>query len=304
MKVDQFLTRRFRGGWTEKYHLELWHQYSSSGLADPHFEQEITSGDEGKLWQRVWEMVMYRLLVESGYAPTSAKSGPDFCFMIGERKVFVECIAPMPTGLPPEWLAQPDWSGKVQIRRVPSAEILLRWTAAIKEKRDKLEGKVDRKSGSRRRDRGYRGRGIVGDKDCYVIAVDGRMLLNGFDHNTGSSRLPFAVEAVFPIGPLGFPISEDGKIATTGKHSPRFSVRKPKGVEVPTDNFLNVDYAGVSAVIGCTSQSAFNSDLKVAIVHNPEARAPLPARFLGDKGEEYVAARVGPDEYELVLPDR
>ncbi len=177
MSVANFLTARFKGTWTEEYHLGLWEQYSRSGLADPHFEKEITSNDDRRMWQRIWEMIVFRLLVESGHAPTSAARGPDFCFSIGDRRVFIECTAPEPTGLPPEWLEPVDWSTiKTEVSSVPFAEILLRWTAAIKEKYDKLEGPVDRQTGRRRRSHGYRGQGIVRDNDCYVIAIDGRML--------------------------------------------------------------------------------------------------------------------------------
>jgi hypothetical protein len=304
MNVEQFLAQRFRGTWTEEYHLGLWRQYSSSGLADRHFEKEITSGDDQRMWQRIWEMIVYRLLVQSGHTPSSGENGPDFCVTIGNRKVFIECTAPEPTGLPAEWLAPFDWSsGKAECSEVPFTEILLRWTSAIKEKYDKLEGPVDRRNGHRRRERGYRGQGIVGDTDCYVIAIDGRMLLRNRNLAEGNSRFPFAVEAVFPIGPVGFPITQEGKIGKHGKHTLRFSVKNRNNANVPTDNFLNPEYAGVSAVIGCTSEWAYLSDFKVAIAHNPAPRADLPMKMLQGRGDDYVARRTGPDEYELALVD-
>jgi len=302
MSVANFLTARFKGTWTEEYHLGLWEQYSRSGLADPHFEKEITSNDDRRMWQRIWEMIVFRLLVESGHAPTSAARGPDFCFSIGDRRVFIECTAPEPTGLPPEWLEPVDWSTiKTEVSSVPFAEILLRWTAAIKEKYDKLEGPVDRQTGRRRRSHGYRGQGIVRDNDCYVIAIDGRMLLRSRNITEGNSRFPFAVEAVLPIGPVGFPITSEGKIDGRGKHTLRFSIEKRNKSDVPTDSFLNPDYAGVSAVIGCTSEWAWRPGFKVAIAHNPLARAALPLKIFGAKGDDYAAIPTAPDEYELAL---
>jgi type I restriction enzyme S subunit len=305
MDVEQFLAKRFRGTWTEAYHLGLWAQYAKSGLADRHFAREITSGDEHRMWQRIWEMIVFRLLHEKGYTPTSTDHGPDFCIMVGSRRVFIECTAPEPTGLPAEWLAPFDWSARTaECTSVPFTEILLRWTAAIKEKYDKLEGPIDRRTGERRRSLGYLGQGIVTDDDCYVIAVDGRMLLRNRNLPEGNSRLPFAVEATLPVGPVGFAITEAGKISGEMRHTVRFSVKNRNNADVPTDSFLNPDYSGVSAVMGCTSEWSYEPNFKVAIAHNPHPRAKLPLDVFGSHGEDYVARPVGPDEYEIVLPRR
>ena len=51
ISVDEFLTNRFAGNRQAlKYHAELWRAYNASNLADPHFEKEITSGNDVQFW--------------------------------------------------------------------------------------------------------------------------------------------------------------------------------------------------------------------------------------------------------------
>jgi hypothetical protein len=41
-------------------HLDaLLSAFNNSGLASPHFVEEILSGEDGKLWARVWEAMLY-----------------------------------------------------------------------------------------------------------------------------------------------------------------------------------------------------------------------------------------------------
>ena len=76
---------------------------------------------------------------------------------------------PMPTGLSQDWLNPVPGEGGF----VPHEAILLRWTAAIKEKAEKLLG--NEKTGAR----GYLAKKVVGEGDAYVIAVNARMLRGG-----------------------------------------------------------------------------------------------------------------------------
>jgi type I restriction enzyme S subunit len=78
---------------------------------------------------------------------------------------------------------------------MPHEAMLLRWTAAIKEKAEKLLGSVD---GSRV---GYLTKGTVRSDEAYVIAINGRMLRRLGSSLLGISQFPFAAEAVFAFGP-------------------------------------------------------------------------------------------------------
>ena len=74
-------------------------------------------------------------------------------------------ICPAPTGIPEQWL-NPRGEGL----QFPHEAILLRWTAAIKEKAQKLLGNPATET------KGYLQKGVVGEQDVYVVAVNARML--------------------------------------------------------------------------------------------------------------------------------
>jgi hypothetical protein len=79
--------------------------------------------------------------------------------------------------------------------------------------------------------------------------------------------------------------------------------------EVPTTSFLDRNYAGVSALIGCASLRSQGEHLDVHVVHNPIADTPLPHGLLGGGEEEWFAMPVPDraDEYDLqrvTLPAR
>jgi hypothetical protein len=65
-----------------------------------------------------------------------------------------------------EWLQ----SKLDEVITLPHEAILLRWTAAIKEKAEKLLGNADKGIA------GYIDKGVVGAEDSYVVAINGRLL--------------------------------------------------------------------------------------------------------------------------------
>jgi hypothetical protein len=82
--------------------------------------------------------------------------------------------------------------------------VLLRWTAAFKEKWQKLQE--------------HQRKGIVGPDDAYVIAISGVQLgsIGSISMDYGISGLPLAVETVFPVGPLsGFGGNETAEFIST-----------------------------------------------------------------------------------------
>ncbi len=82
-------------------------------------------------------------------------------------------ICPEPNGISATWLNfEPE--RKVKVVAFPHEEIILRWTAAIKEKGERLLGTPDGK------EKGYLGKGIVGTEGAYVIAVNGCLELPRF----------------------------------------------------------------------------------------------------------------------------
>jgi type I restriction enzyme S subunit len=211
----------------------------------------------------------------------AGQRGPDFGLQHEAMTIWVEAIVPSPEGIPAEYLRTPK-VGEVILKTVPHQEKLLRWTAALKEKREKFHKYVEN--------------GTIPATDPTVIAINGSRLADWSADDNGVSRMPLAVEATFPVGPMAVPISPDGRIDGEARRIPRHSIANANGSEVRTDSFLNALYANVSAVIGCVKWDMLKP-LPLTVVHNPLAGVPLPREIFAAT-KEYVADDQG-DEYLL-----
>lgn len=186
-------------GWYQDYFEALWKEYEATGLADSIFVTQITSGDDEAFWQRAWEMLLARHLREQGHQLDSGDEGPDFRFLVGGKVVWCEAICPSPKGIPTEWLT-PVPAGEAVVMEVPDEAVLLRLTAAIKEKLEKLEGRDRRnkKADALEFQPGYRQKGIVAEDECYVVAVNGCQL-TPYSWWEFRSQLPILLHAVLPL---------------------------------------------------------------------------------------------------------
>jgi type I restriction enzyme S subunit len=234
-QTTEFLARRFPGNDYYAGHLtELLSAYEKSGLASPHLVEEVVSGEDGKLWARVWEAMLYRHLVSLGFQPHSAgmkksgERGPDFGIVDKGQTIWVEAVTPSPEGIPSNYLGPPK-TGDMQFKPVLDEEPLLRWTSVLRDKRKKLES--------------YKKHGIIANEDCTIIAVNSCRLYDWRPNDLGISRFPFAVEAVFPIGPRAYPVPIDGQPDGEPVNVPRYEILKSNNTSVPTANFLNPDPA-------------------------------------------------------------
>jgi hypothetical protein len=147
----------------------------------------------------------------------------------------------------------------------PHDAIALRWTAAFKEKAQKLAA--------------YQRQGIVPENDAYVIAIHGGQLgALPLDH--GISRYPLVLEAVFPLGPLAVSVDRStGKVGNAFNTS-RFAIENANNAPVPTTAFVNPTYAGISAVLGFSRNRSAKASLPVFVAHNPLAHVPVPFGML------------------------
>lgn len=284
-KVRAFLAKEFASAPNYQAHAALlWERYRDLRLPNDDFVAELTSGKKPSLFQRVWEMMVARHLDAQGHKLTCLGRGPDLWFEHAGVKVWVEAIAPEPRGLPDHWLTGPG-PGEFRVGNVPHDEILLRWTAAFKEKWRKL---LD-----------YQQKGIVGPGDGYVIAISG-VQLSSIPMDHGISRLPLAVETVFPVGPLAVVLNVDTHRIEGSRVSERFLIRNANRAAVPTTPFVDPSYAGVSAVFGCSIDRCAEPGLPAYVVHNPLARVRIPIDVLGATIEEWTAEPTGtPGEFEL-----
>ena len=263
--------------------------FVDSGLADPKFIDELVSGSDSKFWSCVSEALLAERLKDKTF-PTRAKPGygPDLLVLCGNRKVWIESICPEPTGLPDAWLnIQPNTVGDF-----PHQAILLRWTAALKAKAEKLLGSSDGQFP------GYLAKGVVGPDEPYVIAVNGCRLRHGpFSALLGISQFPFAAEAVFPIGPYQLQISRETLKVVERGHQVRFHIENRNKALVPTSMFLDPHFAAVSAVWATEldGSSVVGNQERSVVVHNPLAKNIVPVGFL-NADDEYMAVKDG-DEY-------
>lgn len=270
-------------------------EFVGSGLADPKFVSELTSGSEQKFWACISEaLVANRLRGRQFGVRSSRGKGPDFLLMNGSHKVWIEVVCPEPVSLPANWLnPQPG-----TVIHFPHEEILLRWTSAIKAKAEALIGSADG------RQEGYLRSGLVAPGDAYVIAVNGCRLRSGpFSALVGISQFPFAVEAVFPVGPYQLRIDRETLEVVERGHQHRPYVLNKNGSEVPAYTFLDPRFNLISAIwaVDLNGGSAIGNTEPTAIVHNPNATNPIPVGFLpaddeylaNPEGDEYVLNKVG-----------
>lgn len=266
---------------------ELLTQYANSDLSPPHLVEEIETKEEGKLWSCLWEAKLYRHLSSMGYelrnsVTAAGQHGPDFCINYQDRKIWIEAIVPSPEGISADWL-EPARKGEIKVKTKPDQQRVLRCTSAIDAKQKKFAE--------------YRAQGIVGASDCAVIAINICRLSDWDVDGNGISQLPLAMEAVFPIGPLGVPITREGKPDGPAQHMPRLALKKVNGREIQTANFLDPRFANVSAVVQGHQKDMFKRGLVLSTVHNPLTSNPLPTSLFGTC-KEFVAEERG-DEYQI-----
>lgn len=272
--------------------IQVGQSFLDSGHGDCNAEQRLCSTDTSIYWQQLSEVLLGHQLTTSGIGFAHQSIGPDFCINLANRRIWVEVITPTPTNVPATWLA-PANSG---VRDFPHEELLLRWTAAIKQKAEVLLGNPPSTPG-------YLANGVVAANDCYVIAVNGRLLRGydgAFDGLIGISQFPFAVEATLAVGPLQVRINRTTLQSSPAAHQQRYVIHKPRGQPVPADTFLDNRFRPISAIWATDIDefSLLDRIPQMAVVHNPLAYNPLPIGLLPAQ-DEYVARQIDAENYQL-----
>lgn len=280
--------------------LRACRDHIASGLADNNCEQRLCADDPYVFWQQLSEVLLAYQLRAFGLTLSHAAEGPDFLIEDGGRRIWIEVITPEPRGLPDAWINH--IAGNVV--SLPHEALLLRWTAALKEKAEKLVGSVDRRTGDRVP--GYRDKGIVRDGDVYVVAINGRLLRGfggGIPELNGISQYPFAVEATLAVGPLQIRIDRSSLKELGSGHQHRTRVRKPSGADVPADTFLDPSFSPISAIwaVDVDELLLLGEPRPMIVAHNPFATTPLPPMFLPAQSE--YSADVRDDYYEIRRED-
>ncbi len=145
-QVEDFLKERFPNNLElTSCLIDLHRRYAEWGLKDRNFDQVFTDGKDEHFFSYLWEMLLASHFKSIGLDISSANEGPDFKMDRSGQTIWVEAICPAPTGLPDDWLREAR-AGEIRVRNVPHEAMLLRWTSALKEKKEKLAGWRERKS--------------------------------------------------------------------------------------------------------------------------------------------------------------
>ncbi len=260
----------------------------AAGLLDKDALSRLNGTNDGLYWGAMSEVLLGDRLLHAGLQPTHQEPGPDFRLEHGGKTIWVEVITPLPTNIPTDWLEHTPGNSV----NFPAEAVLLRWTAAIKEKAEKLRGNAAQGKA------GYLASGIVKEDDVCVIAVNGLLLRgggfgkgDGFPQFEGISQFPFAVEATCAVGPYAIKINRNTLQKVSAGHSHRPHLARPKGADVPADTFHDPSFAPISAVwaVDIGYSATLHKEQPMAVVHNPHARNPLPLGFLPAQDEFTLA---------------
>lgn len=227
---------------------KLWLQFQD--VAEPKFQVNAVRG----LQQAFWEMYLYAALCEHcGSVKRAGPAGPDFYIETKGRRIWIEAIAPTPGDGPDA--VTPFPSGTRKARRVPEDQILLRFTAAMKEKADQFN------------------RALLANRvqatDAYVVAINSRDI----DPYYGGAP-PYYQKAFLPIGHPAVAIDPRTGQIVDRMVTYRNELKKANEAHVPTDTFLSGAYPLVSAVlhsrVDCANlPSLLGGDFQM--LHNPRA---------------------------------
>lgn len=276
--------------------ISVCNEFAERGLADQKFVRELTSGQDTKFWACISEALLADHLLNKDFPKRSTVGeGPDFLVADGDLNVWIEVICPEARGIPAGWLSIEEGV----VTDFPHVDILLRWTAAIKEKAEKLIGNTDGTI------TGYLEKGVVAFNEAYVIAVNGCQLRNGpFSALFGISQFPFAAEAVFPIGPIQLKINRETLKVVERGHQHRPYIINRNEAQVPAYTFLDPRFNPISAIwaVDLNGGSVIGNTEPMAVIHNPNALNPIPIGFL-PADSEYVATPCSEDEFLLEKVD-
>lgn len=236
----------------------LWQRYEP--YADPDFVAGFAQDPEA----RFWEMYLGCRLLEAGKAlrPTVERlregGQPDLCVLDGDRRIWIEAIAPGPGDEGPDQVRGPvpiNEGGGLGV--FPARQAQLRMTSGLWTKHQAMAR--------------YAEQGLFGENDLRMIAVSaGRFGLYASDR-----PLPTILSALYPFGDQFITLNEAGEVVGGGyEYAPHIG---REGGDVPRTAFLDPRFSELAGVawsrisIGQMSRE----QRPLSFVHNLSSARPL-----------------------------
>lgn len=232
---------------------------------EPFADDDFTLAIAKDFHARFWEMYLAFGLDAQGHRllPTR-KAGPDLLVEGPERPVWIEAVAAQ-RGEGADQVPEMEL-GRLQY--APDERIVLRFRASIEEKFRKLVR--------------YRQKGIVGESDPFIVALNGRAVPFAAFTETDEPRI---LRALFGIGQMTVTLNRETMEVIDTRPAHRPHIQKVSGEPISTSVFFDERYSGISAVLYCNSDLGNHpADGRIGddfiVVHNPGARNPIPHRWL------------------------
>lgn len=203
----------------------LWPAFKD--YADPHFLKEIKI----QFHQRTWEMYMCNVLLSKGLSIASCNEGPDFIIKdsSGRDALYLECIN-VTRGVGDDKVPELCPTTEVRCYYPPEKEIILRITAAIKEKMEKYDN--------------WQTKNWFNRSIPYVIAINTGSL--GYSADPSS---PYMIKALFGVANQYVTINKDSDHITEQGWNFRNEVQKKSGSGIQVNNFLSNNQQNLSGIL-------------------------------------------------------
>jgi hypothetical protein len=258
---------------TARWHCEyLWIVFQHH--ADREFRNELRSTFDA----RYWEMYLTTSLILTGHEVTCPKPGPDVGIIYKGQRIWFEATSPTRgADGAPDQIPEPKISAMGEepvVHDVPNEKIVLRYLNSISVKYKEQYANWLRK-------------GIVSDRDAFVIAVNPREI----PYEYADTSPPRILQAGYTVGAPYLVIDRGtGKAKRSGYHFRDHVVKEPKKdakegdqpTKVPTGVFQQEEYNGLSALL-CSRVDAANRPGEMGgdfqLAPNPHAKVPLPKGF-------------------------
>lgn len=255
---------------------KLWAVYEP--FADPNFVGEFAREPD----TRFWEMYVACQLLDAGKTllPTVERSRqggqPDVCILDGDRRIWIEAIAPDIGAAGPDQVRGPvpinEGGG---LAPAPTRQVQLRTTSALWTKTQKIQQYI--------RD------GVIGADEIALVAIGaGRFGLYASEY-----PVPTILSSVFPIGPEVVTFDLEKNEIVDQRFAPSFHIERAGG-RIPRTAFLDERFRAVSGVVWSRASMGNMSRVErpLSLVHNPLASVAMTERW-GLWDREYVTRPEG-----------